>query len=601
MKTIIIMLLLNIRGMSILPFASGSPPDHQIHKVLFVEDRGASYFGPSYMPDTLWLNALQRVVGPGNFSYYGPIIVATEPGPPLDTMLNYDVVIWDCYDYLWEDPPALLDEDRANIEAYLQAGGKIWLIGQDIAWGVPHQWLCDVFNLISIYQDYITPYVYTLNVAGEEELEGISFSITAEWQVVDGFWPDELYPDADAHIIFKDLNHNKGIASATPNALPFKSSFWAINLRRPVPISQFDSLIHRMLSCFWAVVQHDVGVAEIKPRGASIPYELPLKVKVNNYGLYPADFDVTIEINGSPVGTQNVSLSPGDSIWVDFGSYNFGQEGDYVITAYTQYSEDENPSNDTLRVNLRAYWWLQYDDETPVNAWQYPQYYDNNGWGMRFTLPEPLSGEGFFADSVAVVLTSYPASSQGPFHLVIFGDTNGMPNSSEEIWSGSYVEIPNVWPYFSEYKYPIDPPVQLPLVFYLFWIDDIGADNVYLVVDGQPLYGLGYYWNVSHYGSMPMFEQDLKEGDWFLRIHITTLGVKEKTFSFHPKDFKINTIAKDVLKISPTECPLNIKFYNISGRFVFSHFLNRKIRYISIRHLKPGVYFLNGKKIIVIK
>ena len=58
----------------------------------------------------------------------------TKGGPPASILNNYSVVVWGCE---WAFP-ALDSVDRVNLGAFLDAGGRLFLSGQDIAWD-----LCD--------------------------------------------------------------------------------------------------------------------------------------------------------------------------------------------------------------------------------------------------------------------------------------------------------------------------------------------------------------------------------------------------------------------------------------------------------------------------
>ncbi len=103
----------------------------------------------------MWNDILTAIFNTGNFGWYGPIERYTDDGPGLDTLLQYDLVIWNTYDYWWPDTGALTETDQIVLASYLEMGGKVWLIGQDVLFsGVDVAWMSDYFHLADANQDY---------------------------------------------------------------------------------------------------------------------------------------------------------------------------------------------------------------------------------------------------------------------------------------------------------------------------------------------------------------------------------------------------------------------------------------------------------------
>ena len=222
--------------------------------VLFVED-GAGYDTFGGTPDPLWLGLLTDIYGAGNFGWFGPTAEATDSGPSLDTMMNYEAVVWNNYDH-W-DTPTLLGYDMDNIEDYLAAGGHVCLIGQDLIYAIGGSilpWLNNNFGLDAVIEDYAFGDTFC-NLEGQNELASGMFLATADYSVNMRFFADDLTPEAGvAHEAIYD-----------PDSFVFpcilmddgSSSFWTIDGRQPDPAAEFTTIVTALL-----VDVFGVGIAE---------------------------------------------------------------------------------------------------------------------------------------------------------------------------------------------------------------------------------------------------------------------------------------------------------------------------------------------------
>ena len=148
-------------------------PAQRQNEVLFVEDKGGT-FGPPISPDPVWDGILTDLLGAGTYGWF--TINTDTTGPDLTTMQNYDLVIWNTYDY-WFAVPALTDDDQINLGNYLSGGGKVWLIGQDLLWsGVDTVWMDTYFHLLDANQDY-NAYAESTHVQGLAEISGFTMAV----------------------------------------------------------------------------------------------------------------------------------------------------------------------------------------------------------------------------------------------------------------------------------------------------------------------------------------------------------------------------------------------------------------------------------------
>jgi hypothetical protein len=231
--------------------------------VLFVEDNSGS--GPTLHPDSLWNAILTTIFGAGNFGWFGPTISWTDDGPDLATMQNYDVVIWNNYDH-W-DTPTLTNNDTLNIGAYLDGGGHVWLIGQDILFSsfdlIP--FVQARFNLDFYYEAYLADVPIT-NLMGLAEIASDTFETTCDYQNND-YFSDDLTPDANAHNCLIDVMYN-----ACPAILCNDSSatFWTIDGRRPDPSATWLQMVVDMLELFGVTGIEEFPDERVSIEGPSI-------------------------------------------------------------------------------------------------------------------------------------------------------------------------------------------------------------------------------------------------------------------------------------------------------------------------------------------
>jgi hypothetical protein len=256
-----------------------TPPSSRA-SVLFVEDPGDLAFGPATKPDPNWQGVLTALLGAGNFGWFGSTASTTEDGPSLDTMMNYQLVIWNTYDDWWGPPSytaALTANDQANIQNFLVSGGQVWLIGQDMIYsGVPQSFLQSNFNMQSVTEDYISGDPST-TISGMAEINGISFDVTSDYPS-NGFYSDDLAPNSNAHEVINDLTWSAYPSIASQNVTPLESSFWTIDGRSPSSATDWQDMVEGMLVAF-----NVTGVNEkpgTKPMGVTMaPIANPVRGK----------------------------------------------------------------------------------------------------------------------------------------------------------------------------------------------------------------------------------------------------------------------------------------------------------------------------------
>ncbi len=285
--------------------------------VLFVEDLNDLGFGPGVVPDPVWDSVLTEILGTGNYGWYGPTQTPGEDGPPLDTMLQYELLIWNTYDYWWQDTAALTENDQTNVADYLTTGGMVWLIGQDALWsGLPMWWMDTYFHLSDANQDY-NAYDSIINLDGLAEISGWSITAIPDYQENDWF-TDELIPDTTVtcHAVLEDVDSLRTVGIFYPGWGEWKSAFWAIDGRVHPDSSDWSewvAMVTGMLDAFGVL-----GVSEIPPQ------DLAPKLQLN---ITPDPFVNTTTISYHVPTATDVKLQI------------FNKAGQHVITLINEYKE----------------------------------------------------------------------------------------------------------------------------------------------------------------------------------------------------------------------------------------------------------------------
>lgn len=287
--------------------------------VLFVEDPGDSGFGPATKPDPNWYGVLTNILGAGNFGWFGPTYAIDENGPSLDTMQAYQLVIWNCYDD-WFDTPnaALTTADQNNLTSYINTGGMVWLIGQDLLYtGVPYSFIETNFYMESVTEDYIWDEP-SLNLVGQAEIAGISFTATSDYQA-NNFYSDNLTANSSGHQIITETNYNGFPGIACENTTPLMTSFWTVDGRSPSSPQAWEDMVEAMLVAFGIIGGVEDQTLDQTPAITLAPLANPLRgrtvinystrcagdVNLRVYDIHGALVEVLVDRN-EPAGQKSV-------------------------------------------------------------------------------------------------------------------------------------------------------------------------------------------------------------------------------------------------------------------------------------------------------
>lgn len=177
--------------------------------ILLVDDDHNGGDGVNVEIEGYYFNALKKIGT--TYDYWNHAVKGT---PPASIMQKYAAVIWGCE---WAFP-SLDSLDRAELSAYLDSGGKLFLSGQDIGWDLndPSNGYPNEFNLSKgaskiFYEKYLHARYVSDNasqskmfgIGGDPIGDGLTFSIYQPDRLSKYQFPDVVTPVQDGQSIFK--------------------------------------------------------------------------------------------------------------------------------------------------------------------------------------------------------------------------------------------------------------------------------------------------------------------------------------------------------------------------------------------------------------
>jgi len=250
--------------------------------ILLVDDDG-SFSNPDAYTDVQPYFADALTEAGYSFTVYE--VTGNTDGPPLDTLLQYDVVIWFTGE-TWNSAyfVTLSANDEANLAAYLDAGGNLFLSAHDYFWDrypnagnfYPGQFPYDYLHVNSTTQDYWMIFApdsgEALGMSGSVA-DGMDFKLWDPYTVgrSGGKGPDDgLYIDLLNHSgtdLFQMIDPPPtGVAAMQYDAGTYKVVFTTISFAALVdgaPPSTKAQLMENIINWFTPPLQdwvdHDTG------------------------------------------------------------------------------------------------------------------------------------------------------------------------------------------------------------------------------------------------------------------------------------------------------------------------------------------------------
>lgn len=284
-------------------------------------------------------------------------VMGSSDGPDLDTLQKYEVVIWstgESYNGDSAAPITLTLADQANLAAYLQSGGKLFLSSQDVIYD-----LMDGDESGTVTSAFINSYLGVLDaidagadvpttygVSGDPISDGMVLigSAAANTEYINGFSSSSLLGSETGIFQYDSLN-----ATALTLVADMSSGFASTVFNGQYSV---DELTDETLSfdgrSFWAYTDGAVSVVEFwyEPLGINHFAALDLtgepyfynefdgifydayQDSLNASNPFPANADtLLVDINGKAVATR-VEQDPWKVIFLAFPYEGLGPDSD---------------------------------------------------------------------------------------------------------------------------------------------------------------------------------------------------------------------------------------------------------------------------------
>ncbi len=286
--------------------------------------------------------------------YYYDVFDVELNGPNATVMEKYDAVIWDTGKE-WEN--TLTGDDQENIIMYLENGGNLFLIGQDI--------LHDIYNNSN---DFVKKY---LRVDSADEDVGIPNPLIGMNPVFDNAnyvtnpssedFADDVMPDNDSFGVFYGKNNYSAIGYSGV----YRVVFFAFDFSFIPNENDKNEIIETVLG-WLSEKKPDLAVSGINV-SVSNPKEgdnLVFSVNISNKGNQDAyDVNVLFTVDNIVIGEKNISLlKSGERKTLTFEWK--AVKGEHVISVFVDPENRIDESNETNSVAK-----MLFVEEKKAEAW----------------------------------------------------------------------------------------------------------------------------------------------------------------------------------------------------------------------------------------
>ena len=316
----------------------------------------------------------------------------TQSGSPSYSVLSsYPIVIWNTGPD-WSSN-TLTTEDQNNLESYMDSGGRLILMGQDIIWGIGVVDLfTKYFHISSVNQDAITGYTTTVYGVSGNPITGNytgGLSLNSTYYL----FIDELTTDGSSEVsnLFMDTN-TKPIGVMVDN-----STYRAIFMAFPYECLAVDeypaakNITYNMLK--WILPGKDIY--SLYPKGKDwviVGSNYTLNVLTSNKDSVAHTVDVHFYVQNSTgsiiyTDVKTVNLNPSSASWINFAWNNIPSEDIYTLHVYVKNETGEGVLiNNNITKTVYARNLLGTINVVVLDSWvsDYSQYSDlsdiENSW-----------------------------------------------------------------------------------------------------------------------------------------------------------------------------------------------------------------------------
>jgi len=288
------------------------------------------------------------------FYYYDVFNFVDLNGPDATLMGKYDAVVWNTGKE-WEN--TLTVSDQENISVYLDNGGNLWLIGQDI--------LHDIYKSNDFVKNYLHVDSAEEDTGIPNPLIGISpvFPVSVYFtNTSDEDFADSLTPDNDSFGVFYGKNNYSGIGYAGV----YRIVFFAFDFSFIQNNDDKNEIAETVLA-WLSERKPNLTVGEINV-SVSDPKEgdrIVFSVNISNKGNKDAsNVEVLLTVDGYVIGEENIPLLKSG----EHGILRFewkAVKGEHVVSAFVDPENKIDESDETNSVAKQ----ILFVKERKVEAW----------------------------------------------------------------------------------------------------------------------------------------------------------------------------------------------------------------------------------------
>ena len=319
--------------------------------------------------DSYYINALDNMSS--GLAYD---IVRVESGadaPDSETLSQYSLIIWVCgSDYQsGETDITFTAEDKENVAEFLEGGGALWTIGQDILYDFNNidgergegDFEYDYFGIAYVDHDRTSPSILK-GVDGDPISDGVEY----ETDSIMSDFADDINPKSGFEKVFSSGADDGYNISTIRTEDDFNLVFMTVDFSSITSSDERDELMENVVEYLVEQLEHDVSVSRfnnpINKETVEPGVENVVNVTVRNRGTEDQSaVEVNLEIRCSNntytfTDTETVSIASGEGVYVNFDWETPDDEDyEYDIKVEAIISNDEKTDNNERQIEVNTY------------------------------------------------------------------------------------------------------------------------------------------------------------------------------------------------------------------------------------------------------
>jgi len=341
--------------------------------ILFLDDdNSANNGGTRTETDTYFTDSLDNLTS--QIAYDVIRVNSSSDAPDIDTLSQYQVVIWACgLDYQSGDTDVTFtDDDKETVADYLEGGGAMLVVGMDILYDFntadgersEGDFEYDYLGVSFVDNDVYTPAI-VYGVENDPITNGVEYSADA----ISSDYADDINPRTGFEKILSS-NGDYNISSVRTEE-EFKLVFMTVGFSSITSSDDRDEFMESVIDYLLEQLENDVSLSRFNtPKNEETiepDTENIINVTVRNRGTEDQEsVQVTLEItcsNSSYTFTDSYTiedLSSGSGTTVEFEWDTPSDEDyEYQIKSKAVISDDEKEENNQKIINVNTY--VTYD------------------------------------------------------------------------------------------------------------------------------------------------------------------------------------------------------------------------------------------------